>query len=311
MISLKKEEDREQMSEVIQGIFLDFNPVVCWQVNASSKRTIYPMKINNVNNDDETLTFLCSKEDEINFDQEVIFFYSEEQKSIFKSQFISKTGPQLIVKIPEEIKKLEEVEEEEFSGMLNSFSSDSSFTGADALGAFSLDDDEDETTKGEVDESPFSRGTEHIETHQSFSSSTEKIDTMWITKSMSDHDANLFETELSYVALEEEDKIFEGVRSTPRAKPPEGKMITVQLEDESLPQSTHTLYDLSQGGLSFLVFSKGEFSEGQKLLIKAFDTKKFEEPMLTEVKAIREADDMGIQYKVGCQFIETLKTEPQ
>ncbi|MFT6633454.1 MAG: c-di-GMP-binding flagellar brake protein YcgR [Bacteriovoracaceae bacterium] len=306
MKCFKKEVDREQMSEVIQGMFLDFNPIVTWEVSAENIRTIYPVKIQNVNNDDDTLTFVSSKEENLAFSQSTIFFYSEEQKAIFKSSIDSQAGSQLIVKIPKEIKKLEVGEEEQFVGMLDSFSSDSGFTGASGLDNFSLDDDEDENPQGENtsinDNSSIT--ADNFDTKMSFSGSTDKIETMWVTKTMSAHDADLFATELSYIALEEEDKIFEGVRAAPRAKPPEGKMLTVQIEDNSRPQSTHTLYDLSQGGLSFLVFSRDEFNEGERLLVRAFDTKKFDKPMLTEVKAIREADDLGIQYKVGCQFIE-------
>lgn len=312
MKCFKKEEDREQMSEVIQGMFLDFNPIVTWEILPDNTRTIYPVKIQNVNNDDDTLTFVSSKEEDLVFNQGTVFFYSEEQRAIFKSSIDSQAGSQLIVKIPNEIKKLDAGEEEQFIGMLDSFSSDSEFTGTAGLDNFSLDDDdEDVNPQLEIpvkkDNSPIT--ADNFDTKMSFSGSTDKIETMWVTKTMSAHDADLFATELSYIALDEEDKIFEGVRAAPRAKPPEGKMLTVQVADDSRPQSTHTLYDLSQGGVSFLVFSRDEFNEGEKLLVRAFDTKKFEKPMLTEVKAIREADDLGIQYKVGCQFIESEETE--
>ena len=145
--------------------------------------------------------------------------------------------------------------------------------------------------------------TEKINTVTKVNSQTEKIDSAWHSKSMSKKDAALFEEELSFVTLDEEDKIFEGKRAAPRAKPPEGKMVTVQIDDASRPQSTHPLYDLSQGGIAFLVFAKEDFNPGEILHVKAFDTKKFDEPMIAEVKAVREADEMGIQYKVGCQFV--------
>jgi hypothetical protein len=75
MKCFKKEVDREQMSEVIQGMFLDFNPIVTWEVSAENIRTIYPVKIQNVNNDDDTLTFVSSKEENLAFSQSTIFFY--------------------------------------------------------------------------------------------------------------------------------------------------------------------------------------------------------------------------------------------
>lgn len=281
MRNLSKVEDREEMSEVIQGLFLSLNPIVSWDVAPDLTRKIHPVKISDVSNDEDSLTFTLDQQPNFEFTEKIVFFYSEEQKIIFKSEIKQVEAGTLIVNIPSEIKKLDDKDNAAMAEMIALFNTEINFSKEDAL-SLSLDDDDDPISPDEG-----------------------SLEPDWFVKSMSDHDANLFSTELSSITLDEEDKIFEGVRSAPRAKPPEGKMVTLQIHDESRPQSTYTLYDLSQGGLSFLVFSKGEFNVGERLLIKAFDTNRFEAPMITEVKAIREADDMGIQYKVGCQFDES------
>jgi c-di-GMP-binding flagellar brake protein YcgR len=306
MIDIAKD-NREKMSEIIQGMFLDLNPVVSWDI-LENKRTIYPVKIENVDNEKETLSFKSAKDEDLSFAGDTIYFYSEDQKAIFKASLKEITGRLITVQLPEMIRVLEQQEETDLDDLFVIFKNEINLVAATGMESFSLDD---EVVEGKSDEdlsedlvSSVENITDHISTKQVVSSYTEHIETNWVTKKMSDHDADLFNAELSYITLEDEDKLFEEVRSTPRAKPPEGKMITVQISDESRGQSTHNLYDLSQGGLSFLVFTSEEFKAGEKIVIKAFDTNKFETPMLVIVKAVREADDMGIQYKVGCEFID-------
>ena len=293
MESFNKDEDRVVFTEIIQGLFLDFSPVISWEVRGDTSRQIHPVKIAHVDNDNETLNFTLAEESEFKFSTENIFFFSEEQKVIFKSPKQSIDGNQLTVSIPDVIKRFEGVDEAELQSKIEYFKQAQEGPSSDPFADFNLDDD----TVTDKQNDPLA-GLSVLQ-----GAGTENIQTNWITKSMSTHDAELFTTELSYIKLDEEDKKFEGVRSTPRAKPPEGKMVTVQISDESLPQATYTLYDLSQGGLSFLVFAKDEFNTGDQLIVKAFDTKKFESPMNATIRAITEADDMGIQYKVGCEFI--------
>lgn len=293
---INKDADRIQMTEVIQGLYLDLSPVVAWQSSAQN-RVIYPVKISNVDNETDQLSFKATNNEVLTFTDDTIFFFSEGQSVLFKAHKTKMAGMELDVFIPEEMKILGEAEKEQYATMIQSFITEIQATIKGP--SLDWDDDDDEDT---IDSS--AEGDASFNPSADFDSPEAKTIYENLKSTLSEHDANLLETELGSITLEEEDALYEGMRASPRAKPPEGKMVTVQISDESLGQTTHPLYDLSTGGLSFLVFSKDEFSVGQKLLVKAFDINQFENPLLTEVKVVREADDMGIQYKVGCQFIE-------
>ncbi len=275
------------MSEVIQGLFLNMNPMVAWAGLNAASRVVKQIKILNVDNEDESLVFSSADGSPFQFSQKLIYFFSEEQSLIFKAT-LKTEGENLIVNQPEQVMALEEDEKQKYQELINGFLSELNAGTPDPLSSFSLDDDDDEKTVDAEENIAITAG--------------EKVAEDWFKSIMSEHDASLFETELSHITLEEEDQMYEGMRASPRAKPPEGKTLTVQVKDESRPQSTYSLYDLSRGGLSFLVFAKDEFAVGEVLLIKAFDVNKFEEPMEAEIKVVREADEMGIQYKVGCEF---------
>ena len=277
MIVYSKGEHKEKIAEIIQLLSMDLEPTIAWQINEGNSRIIHEVKLTEIKNDEESLIFSGVN---MAFNDREIFFYSKEQKVIFKTQITVKEDNRITVKIPEVMKALDESDQSKMEGMLAAFSH------------ASKDQEESEPSiddRGNINDS-FGFGEKH-DGHQ------------WLTDSMSEHDAKILSEELSYITLEEEDQMFEGMRATPRAKPPEGKMITVQVEKDARPQASYMLYDLSQGGLSFLVFTKDEFSVGEKVFIKAFDTKKFETPIISEVKAIRDADQLGVQFKVGCEFI--------
>ena len=279
MIVYTKEENKEKLAEIIQLMGMDMDPMVAWEIS-SDGRIIHDVKLGEIRNDTEEFDFKGSA---LTFKSDLIFFYSREQKFIFKTSLIKNDGKLLTVKIPDTIKVLEDEEKVKMEKMLEMFNMDS---GAERLEEVAASVGED----GQIVDS-FGFANNHPESD-------------WLTKFMSENDAALLNTELSYISLDEEDEMFQGVRQTPRAKPPEGKMVTVQVENDARPQSTYTLYDLSRGGMSFLVFTQDEFTVGEKVYLKAFDTNKFEAPILTKVKAIREADALGIQFKVGCEFLE-------
>jgi|LULF01.1.fsa_nt_gb hypothetical protein len=268
-----KNDEREAISEVIQGFFLALNPIIVWEnIADNDQRKIHAVKIENVDNETESLSFVDTAGRTFQFSGPELFFFSEDHDIIFKTVLNHIEGAKLVVKSPHQVKCLEADEKLRFEDQLNSFKA-------------SLDD------------------LNKIDTHNEADANEPSFDHSQLFDSLSEHDSDLLKSQMGHITLEEEDKAFEDVRESPRAKPEEGKMVTVQTADESKAQATYGLYDLSQGGLSFLVFSKDEYYLGEKIRLKAFDIKKFESPMLLEVKSIREADELGIQYKVGCQFV--------
>lgn len=122
-------------------------------------------------------------------------------------------------------------------------------------------------------------------------------------QSLTDSDRKILEAQLGIDLLAQEDELYSAMRETPRAKPEEDKLVTVANKANESQRGSYILYDLSAGGFSFLVMNSDEFSKGTHIDLIAFDTARFEKPMVGQVMNVSEADAMGIQYKVGCRFL--------
>lgn len=116
-------------------------------------------------------------------------------------------------------------------------------------------------------------------------------------------DADIFQAELDeFLSPDDEDRMFADKRSTPRARPKKTKMVTASVEGSD-DIKIYELFDLSQGGMSFLCLEENFFEKSNTVLIHAFDEKSFESPMVAEVMSIRPADELGVQFKVGLKFV--------
>lgn len=116
-------------------------------------------------------------------------------------------------------------------------------------------------------------------------------------------DADIFQAELDeFLSPDDEDKMFADKRSAPRARPKKTKMVTASI-DGSDDIKIYELFDLSQGGMSFLCLEENFFEKGNNVLIHAFDEKNFESPMVSEVMSVRPADELGVQFKIGLKFV--------
>lgn len=338
MKTLNKDENQSEIIEYFNAMVKSPMSIISWQTDSAGQKSICPIFIRAVDANEGSMTIENANASTFTFDENPIFFFHSEQKVIFKCSQLSQLETELKLDLPSEVKY---ISQEDVSALGNSLGlkefdkfveghglantnaemvmveGEGRANNTDELelnhvggkGLSNIDETQhmvlrtDEATDHLATKRAGSTSTDHIDMRTTSKASNEKLTTAWHVNIMSKSDAALFEQELSFVTLDEEDKIFEGKRTTPRAKPPEGKMVTVQVGDGSRAQSTHPLYDLSQGGFAFLVFSLDEFNKDETVLIKAFDTKKFDEPMAAKIMAIREADEMGIQYKVGCQFI--------
>lgn len=277
--------------------------ILVWQVNPSTyKRVIFYSHLSSFEVEDNTLSFSTISDEAYVFDSEEIYFYIENFKLIFKAEQISIQNNFLTVHYPDELKMLDKNEDNNlkkvFMGINPAFIQNP--PKAEGVTLETDQGSENELVKGAGRANTMSSDFERV------NGTNEIIDTVWkgSTGGQSDHDKEFFEKELSYVTLDEEDKKYEGQRDAPRAKPPEGKFIIVQTKDLSRPQETLPLYDLSRGGMGFMVFSSEAYSQGETLNVYGFDSKKFDNPMLAIVRSVREADEKGIQFKVGCEFIK-------
>jgi len=118
----------------------------------------------------------------------------------------------------------------------------------------------------------------------------------------SDRDKAIFEEELSFVSLDEEDKFYADKRDAPRAKPKEGKTVIMRKKTDAddFEGNIHPLFDLSRGGLGAVALSETLYDKGEVVLIMGFDDNVLDQPMEAIVRSIRETDENT--FKIGMQF---------
>lgn len=299
-------EIRDNLSEVtVSGV-----PVLMWQTADDGSRILQPVFIKEMIGDEQLLLQTATK-DSFNLKQATVFFHIATHKIIFKSEIDSIEDKFARVKFPESIKFTEdmvgETPEEDLG--LKEFAK---YIQGHGLGNH-VPDIMRVAGEGRANENRKNmklvrgagRANVNTESHMRLNThnATDKLSTKWSVSKMSSHDSDIFNEELSFISLDEEDKLFADQRETVRAKPKEGKMITVMKRDEADEEEIYPLYDLSQGGLAFLVTDKERYEKGSVLSVIAFDQKRFDTPMQVKIMAIREADEAGVQFKVGCAFV--------
>lgn len=266
--------------------------LIVWQIQ-EGKRVIKAAKIHSL--DLESFIFVANilEGQGPNFNSDEVYFYSKSQNIIFKASLENVIDTAQFYQLPKEIKIINEAETPAWMNEIN-LSDLSVF-----VKGYGFANIPQETTRVRGE----GRANINQATHMRGNTvnGTEHISTKWRLNSMSEHDSELFETELSFVSLDEEDRLYADQRSAPRARPPKNKMICVQLGERTIGEM-FSLFDLSQGGLGFITSEKNKFEVGQNLNILGFDDKSFEAPMVVVVKAIRDTDDSGLVFKVGCAF---------
>jgi hypothetical protein len=300
MKTINLETDAAQFHDYFDMLKLEQKNVLIWQLDKiTNKRIIFQSFVASV---DQAQTHIsCNSQNDITYDFNPgdLFLYVEDSMSICKVEQISIQNNYLSIKYPEELKFLDEMEDDKIKAVFEAINP-GFVKEAPKFHSLSESDDKEKGYEFISENAPEKEAPEWEET--TGISRRERLNSMW-EGALNEHDQALFAEELSFITLDEEDLLHEGDRSTPRARPPEGKLVTIQIKDESRPQETLPLHDLSQGGIGFLVFDQSAYESGEVIHIKGFDTKKFDSPMLAVVRSIREADDMGIQFKVGLQFI--------
>ncbi len=107
---------------------------------------------------------------------------------------------------------------------------------------------------------------------------------------------------LQFVEVEDEEK-FKDQRAVPRKNAREGQMVGVErLKLEKV--FTHFLYDLSQGGMAFLVDDPGEYEVGEQVRLTMLDGVEVEKKIEGEVVAIRKKEESLGEFKVCIKFVQ-------
>ena len=288
--------------------------VIVWQLDPiTQKRNIFHSKLSEVTNSDNSISFNTLNDSAYDFTSESLYFYVESRMSIFKAEQISIQNNFMSVRYPDELKFLDEIEDDKLKAVFSAINPNYVKVPP------SFHEIAESKDKGYTFVSGEGRANQEAPDWHKVNGGgrNEKIETMWkgainSHNSQSDHDKALFETELSFVTLDDEDKKYEGQRAAPRARPPEGKIVIISSKtNPDKPQETLPLFDLSRGGLGFMTISESAYAKGEVINILGFDNNKFDEPMFVIVRSVREADEMGKQFKVGCQFIDALQAEDE
>lgn len=110
-----------------------------------------------------------------------------------------------------------------------------------------------------------------------------------------------FVEKLQFVEMEDEEKHV-AERAAPRKTAKEGQRVAIErLKHEK--KVYEFLYDLSQGGMAFVVDDPGEYEVGEKLRLCEIDGVNLENKPEGEVVAIRKKDDCLDEFKVCVKFV--------
>lgn len=310
---------REHLNEVtsfFEEVEKRRQTALVWQHDtAQNKRVIYKVNLNEVKSGMEKLTMSSLENKNFYFKSGKLYFYVEEHKALFSADQISIQSNYLECKAPSEVKFLDEESDNKIKDVFRSI--DATLL---IQGKYSFDASEENIKEFTFDyESSSVLSNDHNlvrgfkgdkMSDLTLDTQTEKISTKMKGtiaagyKGQSDSDKSLFEEELSFITVDEEDKIYEGQRAAPRARPPEGKRVTVCKRSDSTKEGEFLLFDLSRGGCSFTLEDELFFEKGEVLHLLAFDEKKFDDPMLVKVMNVREVDQTKESFKVGCKFLD-------
>lgn len=273
-----------------QTLITSRTPIAAWQVDEKNRtRCLYRFAISAARKEEDFLKAdFLEKNKDLELAEDQIYFYAKEYRLLFKaSKQELEHGKYLNAKLPQELRVLGDIAHKKIMSALAKVDP--------ARQEEYLDYSKRKRVVPEFEQ--------EIYGEEGASVDVDSKHPQEVKKEKSQRDKDIFEQELSFISLDEEDKIYADKRDAPRARPPAGKKVVVEPADGSGHEGSYSLFDLSRGGLAILVFSENAYEAGQTVHIKAFDDKVLDEPMVAEVKSVRPADEQGMQFKVGLQFL--------
>ncbi len=242
--------------------------VVVWQVSNDGKREISHSRLNSFHMASGKLFLEALSENTLSADLP-IYCYVEGGPIIFKASIEGLNDKTVSLTLPPEIRVLEEPDIQIIKGKFGSGLDDGIWK------VKRLDVDSDDDTFPEIQ----------------------------VVKSMaqrSNRDQELLNNEFG-VSLEEEDKLFAGQRSSPRARPKDDKWVKVAAVKGNGPD-IYKLWDLSRGGMSYISFSENEFAKGSLIHVVGFNEFDLDDPLVGVVMSVRAVDETLSEFKVGIKF---------
>lgn len=121
----------------------------------------------------------------------------------------------------------------------------------------------------------------------------------------SGHDLEILKQGLDAMTLAEEDKLYADKREAPRVRAKGNKVISVCLADRPETSTEQPLFDLSRGGLAFVVEAEKRFQKGDMIFVLEIENNRLDSPLVGEVMSVRKLDDES-GYKVGVKFVDEI-----
>jgi hypothetical protein len=106
-----------------------------------------------------------------------------------------------------------------------------------------------------------------------------------------------------FLSIDDEDKIFADKRESPRSRPKIEKWVRVRTFN-SPDLHILKLFDLSRGGIGFISMNPAIFPKNSKIMIVGFENHSLDDPLIAEVLSHRPIDELEIEFKIGCKFDE-------
>lgn len=255
-----------------QQLFIDiqtsYSKVVIWQLDpGTSKRNVIESKLNSYSPEIGLLYFNLSSNDKIESELP-LYFYSELGQLLFKSQIEEMRSDIFSIRVPSEMKVLEEDDLDELMSKININLKDTS------------------KTKGSK-----------VVIHQSRSSNIISM------SQRSNRDQDFLNNEFNDLSLDEEDKFFADKRESPRARPKIDKWVRL-VSESSEEVHLFRLFDLSRGGIGFITMELALFPKGSVIKVVGFEDHDLDHPLYAQVVSQRSVDELEIEFKVGCRFEE-------
>jgi hypothetical protein len=274
--TISRHDNSSAFSDSLDLLAISENSMTIWQ-RIENQRSILYGKCKSIDLDNERILFEFNQE--INLLEKEIFFYSEDCKIIFKSLDFHFDKKILDIKFPNEFIVLSADENNDYAKKNNKIKD----TTEHLLDETMIHDGQRERIVSEISLSGVTDSQKKLGGHMSGDIKTDKISTLQAVKSLDEND------------------IFEHQRSAPRARPKTQKKVTLHLKGRPETSKEYDLFDLSMGGMSFVISDKDLLQNNDEIELTYFDTKAIDSLMLGIIRNIRE--EAPERFRVGVQFI--------
>jgi hypothetical protein len=104
----------------------------------------------------------------------------------------------------------------------------------------------------------------------------------------------------------EEEQVYTSLREAPRARPKSEKKVSLYKTGEPDARADYRMFDISRGGLSFLMEKVDQFQKGDFIQVVALEGDELDTILIGEVMSIREKEET---WKVGVKFVDKIPTQ--